>query len=128
VHLPPRGEIKSAPAAAALHLVSEIYGCSEFKDYESGFNLSCCLIVWILIAQCTTGMPTVCAVDDRPSDGPFARISWLEKGKRSTWFLSRFWEQGGGFQARWERSTTPGRDVPGRKVRRQQANPRQRDR
>jgi hypothetical protein len=30
VHLPPRGEIKSAPGAAALHLVSEIYGCSEF--------------------------------------------------------------------------------------------------
>jgi hypothetical protein len=29
VHLPPRGEIKSAPGAAALHLVSEIYGCLE---------------------------------------------------------------------------------------------------
>jgi hypothetical protein len=51
VRVPPSGDIKSAPDAAALHLASEIYGCLESKDYESGINLLCCLIVWILITK-----------------------------------------------------------------------------
>lgn len=107
MHLPPRGEIKSAPGAAAVHLVSEIYGYLKFKDFESGFNLLYCLIVWILIAQCTTSMTTACAVDDRLRTDRSPESAGRRRGS-DTWFLSRLWEQGGGFKARWERSTTPG--------------------
>lgn len=51
MRVPPSGEIKSAPDAGALHLVSEIYGCLEFTDFECSLNLICCLIVWILVIQ-----------------------------------------------------------------------------
>jgi hypothetical protein len=37
----PAARPRSAPGAAALHLVSGIYGCLEFKDCESGFKLLC---------------------------------------------------------------------------------------
>ena len=46
--VPPSGESSPAPDPAALHLVSEIYGYLKLKNYESGFKLLCCLIVWIM--------------------------------------------------------------------------------